>query len=66
MRAAAGNPLRAPPPTSTAQRRHDVEIQPTKPSTKGPAEMFSGDVWFDVIAQGETPSRRAIKVLLRP
>jgi len=28
--------------------------------------MFSGDVWFDVIAQRETPSRRAIKVLLRP
>jgi hypothetical protein len=43
-----------------------MEIQPTKPSTKGPAEVFSGDVWFDVIAQGETPSRRAIKVLLRP
>jgi quercetin dioxygenase-like cupin family protein len=30
-----------------------VEIQPKRPSTKGPAEMFSGDVWFDVIAQGE-------------
>jgi quercetin dioxygenase-like cupin family protein len=30
-----------------------VEIQPKRPSTKGPAEMFTGDVWFDVIAQRE-------------
>ena len=22
---------------------------PTAPTTKGPAEMFTGDVWFDVI-----------------
>jgi quercetin dioxygenase-like cupin family protein len=29
-----------------------------KPATaKGPAEMFSGDVWVDVIAQGQEPSR---------
>ena len=28
-----------------------MEIQPKRPSTKGPAEMFTGDVWFDVIAQ---------------
>jgi hypothetical protein len=32
-----------------------VEIQPILPSTKGPAEMFTGDVWFDVIAKGEEP-----------
>ena len=30
-----------------------MEIQPKRPSTKGPAEMFTGDVWFDVIAQRE-------------
>ena len=36
--------------------RRIVEIQPKRPSTKGPAEMFSGDVWFDVIAQGEKPA----------
>jgi hypothetical protein len=29
-----------------------MEISASKPSTKGPAEMFTGDVWFDVIAAG--------------
>jgi quercetin dioxygenase-like cupin family protein len=28
-----------------------------QPSAKGPAEMFTGDVWFDVLAQGQEPSR---------
>jgi quercetin dioxygenase-like cupin family protein len=27
------------------------------PTTKGPAETFTGDVWFDVLARGEDPSR---------
>jgi quercetin dioxygenase-like cupin family protein len=27
------------------------------PTTKGPAEMFAGDVWFDQIYWGEEPSR---------
>jgi quercetin dioxygenase-like cupin family protein len=34
-----------------------VEFQAKQPSTKGPADMFTGDVWFDVIARGEEPSR---------
>jgi len=34
-----------------------MEILRTQPSTKGPAELFTGDVWIDVIAQGEEPSR---------
>jgi hypothetical protein len=34
-----------------------MELQPKHPSTKGPAEMFTGDVYFDVIAKGEEPSR---------
>jgi hypothetical protein len=29
---------------------------PQDSSTKGPAEMFTGDVYFDVIAKGEDPS----------
>lgn len=29
-----------------------MELQPRGPSTKGPAEMFTGDVYFDVIARG--------------
>ena len=32
---------------------------PKGTSTKGPAEMFTGDVYFDVIAKGEEPSRCA-------
>jgi quercetin dioxygenase-like cupin family protein len=34
-----------------------LEIQPNTPSNKGPAELFTGDVWFDVIAKGEAPSQ---------
>jgi quercetin dioxygenase-like cupin family protein len=40
-----------------------VEIQPKKPTTKGPAEMFTGDVWFDVLAQGEAPSRLRVNLV---
>jgi quercetin dioxygenase-like cupin family protein len=40
-----------------------LEIVPKQPSTKGPAEMFSGDVWFDVIAKGEKPSRMRVNVV---
>lgn len=28
-----------------------------QPSSKGPVEMFTGDVWFDVIYAGRPPSR---------
>ena len=34
-----------------------MEILTKAPSTKGPAEMFTGDVWFDVVIRGEEPSR---------
>jgi quercetin dioxygenase-like cupin family protein len=34
-----------------------MEIQPKKPSVKGPAEWFTGDVWIDAIAMGEEPAR---------
>jgi quercetin dioxygenase-like cupin family protein len=44
-----------------------VEIQPKEHTTKGPAEFFSGDVWIDVIAEGEAPSRlRVIAVHFAP
>ncbi len=32
-----------------------MELLPKQPSTEGPAEKFTGDVWFDVIARGEAP-----------
>jgi quercetin dioxygenase-like cupin family protein len=34
-----------------------VEHLKKQPSTKGPSEWFTGDVWIDPIAQGEEPSR---------
>ena len=40
-----------------------MEIQPKKPSTKGPAEMFTGDVWIDSIAQGQAPSRLSVGIV---
>jgi quercetin dioxygenase-like cupin family protein len=40
-----------------------VEILPKQPSVKGPAQMFTGDVWFDVIANGEEPSRMRVNVV---
>ncbi|MDQ2847859.1 MAG: cupin domain-containing protein [Actinomycetota bacterium] len=40
-----------------------MEIQPKAPSTKAPAEMFSGDVWFDVIAKGDEPSCLRVNIV---
>ena len=38
-----------------------VEIRAKKPSVKGPAQMFTGDVWFDVIAAPQPePSRMRV------
>ncbi len=34
-----------------------MEIRSKQPSTKGPAEWFTGDVWIDPIASGQEPSR---------
>jgi quercetin dioxygenase-like cupin family protein len=34
-----------------------VQVEPKKPSAKGPAELFAGDVWIDAIAIGQDPSR---------
>jgi quercetin dioxygenase-like cupin family protein len=40
-----------------------LEILLKEPSVKGPAQMFTGDVWFDVIAQGEEPSRMRVNMV---
>lgn len=37
-------------------------LKPT-PTTKGPAEMFTGEVHFDVIARGEAPSRMRVNMV---
>ena len=44
-----------------------MEVTTTQKSVKGPAQMFTGDVWFDVIAKGNDPSRlRANAVRFAP
>lgn len=40
-----------------------MEIQPKTPSNRGPAEMFTGDVWFDVIAKGADPSQLRVNMV---
>jgi quercetin dioxygenase-like cupin family protein len=40
-----------------------VEIQPQQPTAKGPAEWFTGDVFIDVIARGEEPSRVRVSLV---
>jgi quercetin dioxygenase-like cupin family protein len=40
-----------------------MEILEKTPSTKGPAGMFTGDVWFDVIVRGEEPSRMRVNTV---
>jgi quercetin dioxygenase-like cupin family protein len=33
-----------------------MEVEPRKPTVKGPAEWFTGDVFIDAVAQGHTDS----------
>ena len=40
-----------------------MQKSPRATSTKGPAEMFTGDVYFDVIAKGEEPSRMRVNTV---
>jgi hypothetical protein len=34
-----------------------MELLPKPPTIEGPAELFTGDVYFDVVIRGEGPSR---------
>ena len=44
-----------------------MEFLPKQPTGRGGADMFSGDVWLDVIARGEEPSRlRVSRVRFAP
>lgn len=40
-----------------------TQIQSPQPSAQGAADMFTGDVWFDIIARGEGPSRVRVNVV---
>jgi len=44
-----------------------MEILPDRPTTKAPADTFTGDAWLDPIVRGEAPSRvRAAMVRFAP
>lgn len=40
-----------------------MQITPRQPSFKGPAEMFTGDVFIDPIARGEPPSQLQVNAV---
>ena len=40
-----------------------MEIQPRKSTIKGPAELFTGDVWIDPVAQGQEPSQVRVSLV---
>ena len=40
-----------------------MKIQPKQPTVKAPAETFTGEAWFDVIARGEEPSRIRVSIV---
>jgi quercetin dioxygenase-like cupin family protein len=48
---------------SSAAYARPMEIQPKRPSTKGSAERFIGDVWIDPLASGEEPSRIRVSLV---
>jgi quercetin dioxygenase-like cupin family protein len=47
----------------TTSKESSMHIQPEQPSSKGPAETFTGDVYYDVIARGEAPSRLRVNIV---
>jgi quercetin dioxygenase-like cupin family protein len=40
-----------------------MEFLKKQPTGKGPADIFTGDAWIDVIAHGEPPSRIRVNVV---
>ena len=52
------------PPDKTPCEEMTVEIQAKKAKRQGPAQMFTGDVWFDVIAAPQPePSRMRVNAV---
>src|SRR5690349_12389042 len=45
------------------RRSEPMKRLPKQPTVKAPAENFTGDVWYDVIARGESPSRIRVSVV---
>jgi quercetin dioxygenase-like cupin family protein len=40
-----------------------MQLRPKPPTTKGGPDRFTGDVWLDVIAAGEEPSRVRVSIV---
>ncbi|HUC37869.1 MAG TPA: cupin domain-containing protein [Acidimicrobiales bacterium] len=40
-----------------------MEIKPKNPSVRGPAAMFTGDVWIDTVVAGNEPSRIRVNLV---
>jgi quercetin dioxygenase-like cupin family protein len=40
-----------------------MEIIRKQPTTKGPEQWFTGDVWFDVVARAEEPGRARMNMV---
>jgi quercetin dioxygenase-like cupin family protein len=40
-----------------------MDIVKKQPTVKAPAETFTGDAWYDVIAKGDKPSRMRVNVV---
>lgn len=40
-----------------------MELLTKQPTAKGPADLFTGDVWFDVLARGEGESRLRVNTV---
>jgi quercetin dioxygenase-like cupin family protein len=40
-----------------------MEIRSAQPTSKGPPETFTGDVWLDVIVEGIEPSRLRVSIV---
>ena len=40
-----------------------MEIEPHKPSVKGPADWFSGEVWIDPVAAADQPAQWALNTV---
>lgn len=40
-----------------------MHVQPRSSSIKGSSDMFTGDVWYDVLVRGEQPSRLRVNLV---
>lgn len=40
-----------------------MEIRPNQPTSKAPADTFTGDAWIDVLVRGEPPSRIRVSLV---